>query len=94
MVILFILTLSILQFITWFSINSAALQLYEYHDISHEMKNIESIMTISHKENNHEKINKLEEIEILKAAASQNILNDVINGRNDPLYKILISVDY
>ena len=39
------------------------------------------------------KINKFEEIEILKAAASQNIRNDVINGRNDPLYKILISVD-
>ena len=32
------------------------------------------------------------EIEILKAAASQDILNDVINGRNDLLYKILISV--
>ena len=42
---------------------------------------------------NHEKINKLEEIEIIKAAASQNILNDIINSRNDPLYKILISVD-
>ena len=50
-------------------------------------------MTILHKESNHEKINKLEEIEILKVAASQKILNDVINGRNDPLYKILISVD-
>ena len=41
----------------------------------------------------YEKINKLEEIEILKKAASQNILNDVTNGRNDPLYKILLSVD-
>ena len=38
-------------------------------------------------------INKLEDIEILKEAASQNILNDVINGRNAPLYKILNSVD-
>ena len=57
------------------------------------MKNIDSIMTILHKQNSHEKINKLEEIEIIKEAASQNILNDVINGRNDPLYKILISVD-
>ena len=57
------------------------------------MKNIEDIMTILHKESNHEKINKLEEIEIIKAAASQNILNDIINGRNGPLYKILISVD-
>jgi hypothetical protein len=50
-------------------------------------------MITLHKENIHEKINKLEQIEFLKAAASQNILNDVINGRNDPLYKILISVD-
>ena len=59
----------------------------------HEMKNIDDIMIILHKESNHEQINKLEEIEIIKAAASQNILNDIINGRNDPLYKILISVD-
>ena len=46
------------------------------------------IMTILHKENSHEKIDKLEEI--LKAATSLNILNDVINGRNDPLYKIIL----
>ena len=52
-----------------------------------------TVMTILNKENNHEKNNKPEEIEILKQAASQNILNGVINGRNDPLYKILISVD-
>jgi len=39
-------------------------------------------MIILHKESKHEKkINKLEEIEILKE--SQNILNDIINGRND-----------
>jgi hypothetical protein len=57
------------------------------------MKNIDDIMTILHEESNHEKINKLEEIEIIKAAASFNILNNIINGRNDPLYKILISVD-
>ena len=57
------------------------------------MKNIDGTMTILHKENNHEKINKRKEIEILKEAASPNIHNDVINGRNDPLYKILISVD-
>ena len=57
------------------------------------MKNIDRIMTISHKENNHGKINRLEEKEILKEAASQNILNDVINDMNDPLYKILISLD-
>ena len=54
----------------------------------HEIKNIDSIMAILHKENNHEKINKLEEIEILKAVASQNILSDVKNDRNDTLYKI------
>ena len=52
----------------------------------HEMKKIDSIMTIFHKEHNHEKINKLGEKEILKAAASQNIPNDVINGTNDPQY--------
>jgi len=34
------------------------------------MKNIGNIMTILHKENNHEKFNKLEETEILKEAAS------------------------
>ena len=53
------------------------------------MKNMDNIMTISHEENNHEKINKLE----IKEAASPNRLNDVINGRNDPLYKILLSAD-
>jgi hypothetical protein len=59
---------------------------------SYEMKNFDKIMTILHKESSHEKINRLEEIQIPKAATSQNILNDFINGRNDPLYKILISV--
>ena len=57
------------------------------------MKNIQDIITILHKESNHEKINKLEEIEIIKAAASQNILNDIINARNDPKYIILMSVN-
>ena len=52
----------------------------------HEMnKNIEDTMTILNKESNHEKINKLEDIKIIKAAASQNILNDIINGRKDLL---------
>ena len=37
-------------------------------------------------------INKLEEIDILKEAAPQNIFN-IINGRNDLLYKILLSVE-
>ena len=32
-----------------------------------EMKHIENIMTILHKESNHEKINKLQEIDIIKA---------------------------
>ena len=50
-------------------------------------------MTILYNENNHKEINKLENIVILKAATSLNILNDVVNGRNDPLYKIILSVD-
>ena len=35
-------------------------------------------------ENNHRKINTLEEIEILKATSSKYLLNDVIAGQNDP----------
>ena len=31
----------------------------------------------------------LEEIEILKAASSKHLLNDVITGQNDPIYKLL-----
>ena len=31
----------------------------------------------------------LEEIEILKAASSKHLLNDVIAGQNDPIYKLL-----
>ena len=53
----------------------------------HEMKTIEE--TIIHLENNHRKINTLEEIEILKAASSKHLLNDVIAGQNDPIYKLL-----
>ena len=49
------------------------------------MKTIEETMSIIHLENNHRKINTLEEIEILKAASS----NDVIAGQNDPIYKLL-----
>ena len=48
----------------------------------HEMK-------IKHLENNHRKINILEEIEILNAASSKHLLNDVIAGQNDPIYKLL-----
>ena len=31
-------------------------------------------------------LNTLEEIEILKAASSKHLLNDVIAGQNDPIY--------
>ena len=51
------------------------------------------IMTTLHKVNHHEKINELEEIGILKPATSLDILNYVINGRDDPLYKTFLSVD-
>ena len=54
---------------------------------------MDNIMIILYNENNQEKIKKIEEIDILKEAASQNIQNPVINGRKDPLYKILLSVD-
>ena len=37
----------------------------------HEMKTIEETMSIIHLENNHRKINTLEEIEILKAGSSK-----------------------
>ena len=45
------------------------------------MKTIEETMPIIHVENNHRKINTLEEIEILKAAYSKYLLNDVITGK-------------
>ena len=48
-------------------------------------------MYIIHLENNHRKIYTLEEIEILKAASSKYLLNDVITGQNDPMYKHLPS---
>ena len=53
------------------------------------VKDIEETMSIIHLENNHRKINTLEEIEILKAAYSKYLLNDVIAGHNDPIYKLL-----
>jgi hypothetical protein len=59
--------------------------------VGHEMKTIEETWSIIHLENNHRKINTLEEIEILKAASSKYLLNDVIAGQNDPLYKLLPS---
>ena len=49
-----------------------------------EMKTIEETVSIIHLENNHRKINTLEEIAILKAASSKYLLNDVIAGQNDP----------
>jgi hypothetical protein len=54
------------------------------------MKTIEETMSIIHLENNNKKINTLEEIEILKAI-SKYLLNDVIAGQNDPMYKLLPS---
>ena len=50
---------------------------------------IEETMSIIHFENNHIKIEILEEIEILKTASSKYLLNDVIAGQNDPIYKLL-----
>ena len=57
-------------------------------DEGHEMKTVEETMSIMLLENNHRKINTLEEIEILKAASSKHLLNDVIAGQNDPIYKL------
>ena len=50
----------------------------------HEIKNVDDIMTILHKESNHETINKPEEIDIIKAAASQNVLNDIKKRQERP----------
>jgi len=53
----------------------------------HEMRNTEEIMiTIQ-----TVKINTLEELHIMKAATSPNILNDIIIGKNDPLFKLTSS---
>ena len=46
-------------------------------------------MSILHLENNHRKINIIEEIEILKVASSKYLLNNDIAGQNDPIYKLL-----
>jgi hypothetical protein len=42
------------------------------------MKTIEGTMSIIHQENNHTKINTLEETEISKAASSENLLSDIV----------------
>ena len=55
------------------------------------MKTLEQTMSIIHLENNHRKINTIEEIEILKVASSKYLLNDVIQGQNDPMFKLLPS---
>jgi hypothetical protein len=54
------------------------------------MKTIEETMSIIHLENNLRKIYTLKEIETLKAASSKYLLNDVIAGQNDPIYKLLL----
>ena len=46
-------------------------------------------MSIIHLENNNRQINTLEDIEIIKAVSSKYLLNDVIAGQNDPIYKLL-----
>ena len=56
------------------------------------MKIIEETISTIHLENNHWKMNTLEEIEILKAASSKYLLNDDIAGQNDPIYTLLPSV--
>ena len=65
-----------------------AFVIFKYYSES-QMKTIEETMSIIHLENNNRKINTLEEIEILKAASSKHLLNDVIAGQNDPIYKLL-----
>ena len=55
------------------------------------MKNMDDFMTVLYKQK--WKINILEEIDITKAASSLNLLNDIINPRNDPVYRNLYSVD-
>ena len=56
-----------------------------------KIKEIQETMTIRNLENENRKINILEEIEILKVASSQNVLNDVINGRSDPVHRPSVS---
>ena len=55
------------------------------------MKTIEETMSIIHLEKKKRKINTHEEIKILKAASSKYLLNDVIAGQNDTIYKLLPS---
>ena len=54
-----------------------------------EMTNVEEIITIVHTENYNIKIKRHEELHIKKAANSLDILNGVISGKNDPLFKLV-----
>ena len=47
-----------------------------------------SVVFVEHLENNHRKINTLEETEIVKVATTKYLLNEVIAGQNDPVYKL------
>ena len=58
----------------------------------HEMKTKKETMSRIYQGKNQRKTNTLEDIQILKAASSENLLNDVIAGQNDPIYKFLSSV--
>ena len=57
------------------------------------MKAIEETMSIIHLEKDCRKINTLEEIKILLAASSRYLLNDVINGQSNPVYRLIPSVN-
>ena len=57
------------------------------------MRNIEDIMTIIKTESFHTKVNKLTEIKVMRAAKSAELFNDVTNGKNDPLYRLLPQID-
>ena len=57
------------------------------------MRNIQDTMIIISTKNNHAKLNILEEIQIMRAAKSANILNDIISKGNESFYRILPLVD-
>ena len=59
----------------------------------HAMKNIEDIMTSINTESYQTTINVLEEIQIVEAIKSADILNGVINGKNEALCRPLQPAD-
>ena len=59
----------------------------------YDTKKMVEKMAIIPKKNDHGKINILERMEITKASSLPNRLNNIISGRNDPLYKMLWSLD-